>query len=63
MLHYSGDIREEFDKWEKIVGNDWGRENMMKYVTETSDCEDNETLDSCSKSKVCIMSYLCTGNY
>lgn len=60
MLHYSDDIRKEFDKWETFAGSEWGRENMMKYLTEVNDCEDSETLDSCRKpNKVCVISYIC----
>lgn len=51
MLHYSDDIRKEFDKWENFAGSEWGRENMMKYLTEINDCEDSDALDTCSKSK------------
>lgn len=36
MLHYSDDIGKEFDKWETFVGSQWGQENLMKYLSESS---------------------------
>lgn len=59
MLHYSGDIQMEFDRWERYAGSEWGRTNFMKYLTENNDCNDDERADVCfaANSDVCMMSF------
>lgn len=45
LLHYMDDIGREFDKWETFAGSEWGRANLMRYLSESSAlerCNDDE---------------------
>lgn len=52
MLHYVNDIEKEFDTWEAFGGSEWGRSNLMKYLSDFNDFRFESELTSVVDSGV-----------